>query len=124
MTEEEVNAQNQAAIIEKMRLRIIDLESKLNKTRESKRTIYDSYMAEYLEQESSINFEEREARECYLTYLAARRSLGLSRDTEGTSRMFNKLVKERFPQLTIRHMYRNRENIYVWVNDGTIEKEY
>ena len=80
--------------------------------------VYDPYLADYLNDEIPSTFAYKDTKECYNTYIEYRKTLDSDPTLESTQRLFNKMVKVRFPMLEIKHINRNNKNRYIWDTIG------
>lgn len=74
----------------------------------------DTFVDEYLQDENICNILDLETKEVYQTYLESLKLLGINNEFPATIRMFNKKVRQHFPQLEIFHFTRKQKNVYVW----------
>lgn len=107
-----------------MELRLGSLENEKENVKEVSRKVtsevfvYDKYLIEYLNEENAGTFAFNETKKCYDAYLEYRK-LKTDDDTMiATIRLFNRMVKERFPMLKINHINRGGQNVYLWDTVG------
>lgn len=76
--------------------------------------IYDPYLADYLNEATPSTFAYKQSRACYDEYVVFRSNTTDDDTLIASIRLFNKMVKARFPMLTINHVNRKGRNIYIW----------
>lgn len=76
--------------------------------------VYDAYLADYLNEETASTFAYKETKACYDEYAAYRKTMCTDDTLIASMRLFNKMVRNRFPMLTINHVNRKGKNIYIW----------
>lgn len=78
------------------------------------KSMLDDYLLTYLNEQSIVNFIDRDTQVVYKKYISVRETHGYKDETLAHIRSFNKAVKMRFPNLYIKHITRNGVNMYLW----------